>query len=360
MRASVRPRLQDCEHDMKALTPTKRAAIVALHKAGLSWAAIALQEKVSYTTIQRTLKKHRETGSFKTHPRSGRPPKLPKNDNNRRVLDSLFGENRFLSLNELLTEFTNRTGIQMHKRTLRTLFAKRLGINSRWAARKPALSEQNQRQRLEFARVHLHWTVADWCTILWSDETSIVLGGSHRQRVWRYRTERLHRHCVSGTCRRGRGGKSIMFWGCFVGPVKGVLAAIEKVDNGRLGINSEAYIEHLRKYMLPFYHIPGVFFFQQDNAPIHTSQASHQWFTANQVLLLPWPSQSPDLNPIENLWYILKRNIYRAKPQTLEQLKAAAEKEWTEIAPEYLIKLVESMPRRMQAVMDADGFWTRY
>ena len=80
------------------------------------------------------------------------------------------------------------------------------------------------------------------------------------------------------------------------------------------------------------------------------------------AVLMDWPAQSPDLNPIENCWHYLDSKVRKRRPQpkNLDQLYEALQEEWKNIEPSYLRKLVHSMPDRCQAVVKAKGYWTKY
>ena len=73
-----------------------------------------------------------------------------------------------------------------------------------------------------------------------------------------------------------------------------------------------------------------------------------------------WPSQSPDLNPIENLWSILDSNLKDRRPQSKAELFQVLQEGWNRLDVDLLRRLVESMPRRIQAVIDANGYMTKY
>ncbi len=100
--------------------------------------------------------------------------------------------------------------------------------------------------------------------------------------------------------------------------------------------------------------------FQQDLAPAHTAKGTKSWFNDHGVTVLDWPANSPDLNPIENLWGIVKRKMRDTRPNNADDLKAAIKATWASIPPQQCHKLITSMPRRIEAVIKAKGAPTKY
>ena len=100
--------------------------------------------------------------------------------------------------------------------------------------------------------------------------------------------------------------------------------------------------------------------FQQDNNLKHTSKIVKQWFKDKNITVMEWPTQSPELNPIENFWEIVDKKIERANVKTSEELFEQIEKAWREIDMRIVESLIESMPRRMKAVIESKGGPTKY
>ena len=135
------------------------------------------------------------------------------------------------------------------------------------------------------------------------------------------------------------------------------------IVEGRM--NQHQYIKVLQEKMLPdiFKHFPnGDGVFQQDGAPCHTAKSVTSFLQRNHVPLLPWPGSSPDMNPIENLWMIVKRRIAARKPTSKRALIEALIDVWArdpeikEMCP----KLVMGMPKRIQSLIKAKGTSTKY
>ena len=108
-------------------------------------------------------------------------------------------------------------------------------------------------------------------------------------------------------------------------------------------VNSENYQRVLETHLLPVYNAGDTF--QQDNAPPHVSKSTRKWLTDHNLSILEWPSVSPDLNPIENVWSLLARAVYQDGKQfsSITELKEAITKEWHKLPQSTLKNLISSM-----------------
>lgn len=177
------------------------------------------------------------------------------------------------------------------------------------------------------------------------------------QYVRRRRGEAYHPDCIVPTVKYS--GGSIMVWGCMSAVGVGELFVCE----GRM--NSQHYIQMLEEVLEPsalklFDGEVPQYYFQQDNAPCHKSQQSVRWFSDNNVRLLDWPAQSPDLSPIEHLWQILKVKVAKHVCKHKNILKQTIFEEWEKISVDECYHLVASMPKRVRAVIKAGGGSTKY
>ena len=152
------------------------------------------------------------------------------------------------------------------------------------------------------------------------------------------------------------GGGSIMVWGSFSWNGVGPLHWIKET------MTQHVYIELLQDVILPYCeeNMPLKWTFQQDNDPRHTSKRAKQWFQTNNVDVMDWPAQSPDLNPIENLWNDVKRDLINKNPKNKEELWKQINESWSSIPIERCQRLINSMQRRCAAVLKNRGYTYGY
>jgi len=225
--------------------------------------------------------------------------------------------------------------------------------------KKPKLRPHHIRQRPEFAQKYQHWTVDDWKRVIWSDETKINrLGCDGRNWVWRKPGEALTERHIQPTVKYG--GGSLMIWGCMTAKGVGYMC---RVDGN---MDAQLYTNILNDELLgtlDYYHLDqSDIVFQHDNDSKHTSRMATNWLKENGIEVLDWPPQSPDLNPIEHLWWHLKRRLagYEDAPTSMHELWTRVEMEWEAIPTDVCVGLIESMPRRVAAVLRARGSYTKY
>ena len=198
-----------------------------------------------------------------------------------------------------------------------------------------------------------------WKQVVFTDESKIKISCSDgRVFVWQNSTEEWMPTCTLGTVKTGE--PSIMVWGCMSNDGVGPLVLMEGSVTGK------KYRDILQKHFLPLVlnrrrrRLATIL--QDDNAPIHRANVVKVWKERNELKCLEWPAQSPDLNPIENLWMILKRRISARDPpaKTVKELKAVVQEEWKTIPVDDVKNLVKFMPKRAKLVIKAKGFGTKY
>jgi transposase len=327
----------------KQLTAYERGKIDGLSAAGMSNRQISATMTRSPKVINNYLR-DKDTYGKKKSP--GRPQLLT--DRNKRALNKEIRKEG-VSIREVMTA----TGVPGSRWTSWRAVKATGNVEYCKGQRKPAWKPHHLLARLQFATSYITWT-NEWDKVVFSDEKKWNLDGPDGSQYYWHDLRDDPRWFT----KRAQGGGSIMTWAGFGANGKTEL----KIIQGRM--NSTAYQELLADALLPCGAAIGgpEWIFQQDNAPIHVSRSSVQWMQNNGVGTIKWPALSPDLNPIENLWGIMVREVYANGKQYhhVNDLKNAIIAAWNSIPAHLCRKLVRSMHTRCIAVMKNNGGVTKY
>jgi DDE superfamily endonuclease len=201
--------------------------------------------------------------------------------------------------------------------------------------------------------------VDDWSRVIWSDETKInrFTSDGHLW-CWIRDGEQMQSKHVKQTFKHG--GGNIKIWSCITFHGVGWLTKIDNILDKELyqKILEDELFDTIKDYQLQEEKV----IFQHDNDPKHTAQSVQQWLSSQKFSVMKWPAQSPDLNPIENMWAILKMrlNQFDRAPKGMSELFECVTDIWYNITAEECQKVIESMPKRCQEVIKAKGGWTHY
>lgn len=337
------------------LTDAQVAQAVLLTDQGRTQRDVAAILNVPRTTLRFALKRYRETGLYTRRPGSGRVRCTSARDDRFLILEVL--RNRFLTAVEIKRRLQATRGIIVSERTIRRRLEER-DLRAKRPARGPELERHHRVARLRFAREHVNWTTEQWSKVLFTDECRVALRAPDgRERVYRRRGERF----LSITTRQtvSYQGGSVMVWGGVCSEARTELVIVDR------RLTAAMYIEEiLQDHVVPFVDFIGRedFLLMQDNARAHTAGIVESYLTDVGVQKLPWPARSPDMNPIEHVWDMLKRRVRALPnpPETLRELKTVLVMVWEEISQIEIKNILQSMPDRMQAVINARGSNTRY
>jgi transposase len=348
------------------LTAFQKGEIIALASEH-SHAEIATRLGIPRSTITYFLQRVRNRGSVDNIHRPGRPRKTSKS------ADRLLIRNAEVDTHIPLQQLKNAINIDISTRTIQRRLMES-GIRKWRAVERPLLRKEHAVKRLEWAKIHRNWTVNDWRRVCWSDECAVAKD-SRQSKIWVFRHQNMReKYDPKNIQPRSRDGSlSQMIWACFIGNKLGPIVFFKGV------VNQDIYQTMIKESLVPFiealqadgYPISE---FQQDNARSHTAKKTRELLddvaSKHNLRMMTWPPNSPDLNPIESLWSHLKRKLHenfsdtstlKGSPDTIRTiLTTRLNKVWWEIEEYVLETLIESMPERVNSVLEVRGWYTRF
>ena len=300
-------------------------------------------------------------------PRKGTPKKITDREE-RTVLRIAWKEPK-IAYKDLLQQ----AGLISKQRYAVYRLLKEHGITNWRSKQRPFLTEGAAEIRLRWANqiyLILSWNPHLPDTICWSDECTIYQQGGIT-RTWSFGTpdRKWDKDCIDPVQRER--GPSVMVWACFTRGRRSELIFMNGDQTSeKHGYTATSYTETLERGLVPFMRANN--YFMQDNTPIHTARHTKQWLQDMQIAMFEpsWPPWSPDLNPIEHVWHMLRDTLLVIDPtlhevrgsvdEVLARLQMSLLAAWEAIPQSFFDALIDTWLHRIDAVRLVNGWYTKY
>jgi transposase len=293
--------------------------------------------KIPLRTIQRNLKKLKETGTIEHKGGNGRPSKVTHTF--ARSIGQVIRHNSAVSTRQLAIKLQETHSASISHPTV-WRHIKKKDYKSSVPIGTPMLTARHIETRMEWAQSHMN---DDWSHTIFTDETAFDL---FRNKICRW-----HKNGQRPIRRLPKNRQKVMAWGGISLKGKTSLFCFTNIMDGPY------YVNILETQLLPAaQRLYGRNWrLQQDNDPKHTSRVAKTFIDEKRIHAMDWPSNSPDLNPIENMWYIVKNNVEKRMPRNVDELKRFMVEEWEKIPQETVKNIIMSMKRRCELVLEKNG-----
>ncbi|GFV43247.1 transposable element Tcb2 transposase [Trichonephila clavipes] len=316
-----------------------RGRIIGKIEEGRKITDVAREFDIAHSVVSRLWKSFKTTGMCSRRPGGGRVRSTAPAEDRYIVLSAK--RNRRTTAQQVANQFLAASGKQISQKTV----ARRLRGGGLYARRPVVcvpLTRQHRTAHLQWCREHHNWTEQDWACVLFSDESRFSLSSDcRRQLIWResgtaYRPENIQEKDRYPTC-------SIMVWADIM--ING-RTRLHVVANGTM--TGQRYIDevllpHVRLYRGA---VGDKLVFMDDNATCHRTLAVQDCLDSEGIHQLVWPARSPDLNPIENVWDALGRQVASRNypPTNKNPLIRALTEEWDKLPQQLLDNVVQRFP----------------
>ena len=316
----------------------KRIKAKTLLKAKVPIQKISKATRLSMKTVERLQKRRsqRKKGS-------GRKPTLSRSE--KISIRNLILHNPFYTAEDIV----EKLDLDCSPDTVRK-YLKELGLRYKNSSQKEPLSEFEKNERLQWCH---NWKDFDnFDEVIFTDEAGIWLN-DNKGKGWFPIGKPFVESEVESR-------EKINIWGAV--SIAGKIGIYTFRDNFNAGTLEYA----LRSVLVPVAQelYPDGCCLQMDNSQVHRAASRSRFLNSREADIitdvLPWPSYSPDLNPIENLWAVFKRNIRKRRVKTIDQLEDIIHEEWANINENYVIKLCRSIHNRIRMCIENEGDRIKY
>jgi len=308
---------------------------------------------ISLETLFRISKRSRKIKHQKMLPQNQKST-TPKQD---RLIFRVVKSHRWNSWAEIALILKIEKNIDISINTIKRR-CKEFGLKSFVAKKGPALTPKKIQKRLEFAQKYKNWKKEDWEKVIFLDESKIGLSNDYAGLIYVKRTanSKNKEDCYKHQEKFQKG--NVKIWGSISSQGPGPLELIEKNMTGAI------YKEILETHLFKFVSNLGIeedYKVLQDNDPKHKSKIVQGFLDEKEISVFSdYPPNSPDLNPIEHAWALLKVKVAKRKPKNIQELSDIIKDEWSKMNKPMILSLVHSMPDRLSKVIRNNGGKTDY
>ena len=340
-------------------SPRKRVRILGMLEAGLSQRVVAIRLGVSKGAIYRTLQREKLHSSQCSLPRSGRPVAMDTRDHRRLAREIVSNPDK---------PWAYFASIFMTSANSVRKAANSLGLYKRHKRCKPFLTPKAIAKRVQWVK---HNKEQGWRRVIFTDESAIEMGSDITTR-WTIRRagEESLPQPLQQTFRSPK--KSLMVWGGAAHNKKWDLVRLSiptsEIQKQGKGMNGEKYVRlilqgPLKRAALKLKRARWRdILVVEDGAPCHSCKLAREARTNLKISSLIHPPSSPDLNPIENLWSLLKTklSLLPTRANNLDMLWEQIQACWAGIDQQFINRLIEEMPERVEEARKSKGKITRF
>ena len=345
-----------------AILARRHRAVAAYERLG-SFKAAAMEIKGgTIKFVKRWVERHQAGQPLCDAPRPGRPTAGLEQDEAIELLRQSVLDR--LGPSQMVRRLADALGIETSAETVRRFLKQYLGRPLR-LKKKPKLTPKHKAARMAFAK---KWIRRDWENVVVTDSKYFWLcPRGVGSKVWvlydvEPPTETVEKNCFKVHAYAGvsKWGRTKLF----------VTVGTTGFEAASKGVNGHVYKQLLEDQLIPackaLMRWRGVskatenWVFQQDNAKAHTSRVVKQWLGQQAFTVMNWPSKSPDLSWIENMWGYVSKQLSTRTDLTPENFQQAAMEEWDSIPREVHMKMYDSIKKRLRACIEANGGSTKY